>query len=72
MWPILYSGKASLPFTMEDSPLHTVAKRLAKHLMGDDMEFDFDMLISKVTGTYVNSASDPSFRLQTFTSWFDT
>ena len=34
--------------TIEESPLHKVASKLAKGLLGEDMEFDFDMLISKV------------------------
>ena len=34
--------------TVEESPLQQVASKLAKGLLGEDMEFDFDMLISKV------------------------
>ena len=51
MWPSLYSGSASRPFSVEDSPIHRVAGKLAKGLLGEDMDFDFDMLISKVSGT---------------------
>ena len=40
MWPSLY-------FDSKNSPLHEKALKLAKELMGEDMEMDFDMLISK-------------------------
>ena len=48
MWPNLYMDKASKPITLEESPLHKIASKIAKELLGKDMEFDFDMLISKV------------------------
>ncbi len=40
--------RASRPITVEESPLHKIAEKIAKELLGEDMEFDFDMLISKV------------------------
>ena len=43
MWPSLYLGKP-----LEESPLHQKAQSMAKALLGADMAFDFDMLISKV------------------------
>jgi hypothetical protein len=48
MWPNLYMDKASRPITVGESPLHKIAEKIAKELLGEDMEFDFDMLISKV------------------------
>ena len=49
MWPSLYMANGSKPIqTVEESPLQQVASKLAKGLLGEDMEFDFDMLISKV------------------------
>ena len=48
MWPSEYFDQASFKITIETSPLHQKAKQIAKGLLGDDMEFDFDMLISKV------------------------
>ena len=48
MWPNLYMDRASRPITVEESPLHKIAEKIAKQLLGEDMEFDFDMLISKV------------------------
>ena len=48
MWPSLYSEAATSPFSVESSPLHRMAANLARGLLGDDMDFDFDMLISKV------------------------
>ena len=32
---------------MEESVLHNKATRIAKQLMGEDMAFDFDMLLNK-------------------------
>jgi hypothetical protein len=52
MWPCLYLPNATKSFFVEESPLHKVASKIAKELMGDDMEFDFDMLISKVRGAF--------------------
>ena len=43
MWPSLYLGKP-----LGESTLHRRAESMAKALMGADMAFDFDMLISKV------------------------
>ena len=44
MWPSLYLGKP-----VGESILHRKAESMAKALLGSDMAFDFDMLISKVT-----------------------
>ena len=56
MWPSLHlaeflgtpneSGNESIDFGLA-SPLHHKASILAKSLLGPDMEFDFDMLITK-------------------------
>ena len=56
MWPSLHlaeflgtpneSGDESIDFGLT-SPLHHKASILAKSLLGPDMEFDFDMLITK-------------------------
>jgi len=56
MWPSLHlaeflgtpkeSGNESIDFGLT-SPLHHKASILAKSLLGPDMEFDFDMLITK-------------------------
>jgi len=56
MWPSLHlaeflgtpneSGNESIDFGLA-SPLHHKASILAKTLLGPDMEFDFDMLITK-------------------------
>ena len=35
--------------SVNQSPLHQKAEKLARALLGDDMAFDFDMLISKVS-----------------------
>lgn len=46
-----FCGQGSNSFarfdSLERSPLHSAAAELAKSLLGDDMEFDFDMIISK-------------------------
>ena len=47
MWPSLYLGQTAIN-SLDNSPLHQKAERLAKSLLGEDMAFDFDMLISKV------------------------
>ena len=47
MWPSLYLDQTSVK-TIEQSPIHQKAEKMAKSLLGDDMAFDFDMLISKV------------------------
>ena len=47
MWPSLYLDQTSVK-TIEQSPIHKKAEKMAKSLLGDDMAFDFDMLISKV------------------------
>ena len=39
--------------SVNQSPLHQKAEKLARALLGDDMAFDFDMLISKVSLTSV-------------------
>lgn len=65
MWPSLYLDKATRPFTRENSPLHLKAEQLAKSVLGSDMEFDFDMLISKEphTNTETPWHSDESYWL---------
>ncbi len=64
MWPSLYMSETigkiwcairadkainadNLVF-LDESPLHQKAKMLAQKVLGEDMDFDFDMLISKV------------------------
>ena len=47
MWPSLYLDETSVK-SIEQSPIHKKAEKMAKSLLGDDMVFDFDMLISKV------------------------
>ena len=63
MWPSLYLGKP-----LEESPLHQKAQSMAKALLGADMAFDFDMLISKVryNGLHIRQTTG-SFR-----SWVNT
>lgn len=61
MWPSLYlegGGGA------EASELHRRTAAMAKNLMGDDMAFDFDMVISKGAGKDVETPwhqGEPSF-----------
>ena len=50
MWPSLY-----LDMDTEASPLHRAVVSMARQLLGDDMEFDFDMLISKEAGSQVET-----------------
>ena len=50
MWPSLY-----LEVPVSQSVLHTRVLQLAKDLLGPDMEFDFDMLISKEGGSLVET-----------------
>ena len=50
MWPSLY-----LPLPVEQSLLHTRVLHLARELLGSDMDFDFDMLISKEGGSMVET-----------------
>jgi len=50
MWPSLY-----LEGDLGTSVLHQRVISLAKKLLGDDMEFDFDMLISKDGGSMVET-----------------
>ena len=50
MWPALY-----LNMEPQASPLHRAVVSLARKLLGDDMEFDFDMLISKEAGSVVET-----------------
>jgi len=48
MWPSLYFDKASRPINgIHNSSLHVQAEAIAKALLGPDMAFDFDMLITK-------------------------
>ena len=47
MWPSLYLDQTPIN-SLEQSPLHQKAEKMAKTLLGEDMAFDFDMLISKV------------------------
>ena len=48
MWPSLYFGPERPIESLQKSPLHMKAEKMAKALMGSDMAFDFDMLITKV------------------------
>ena len=41
--------------SVEESVLHNKVVNLARQLLGDDMEFDFDMLISKEGGSLVET-----------------
>ena len=50
MWPSLY-----LDMDTEASPLHRAVVSMARQLLGGDMEFDFDMLISKEGGSQVET-----------------
>ena len=50
MWPSLYLGTP-----LESSVLHARVLSLARQLLGEDMEFDFDMLISKEGGSLVET-----------------
>ena len=50
MWPSLY-----LEVPVSQSVLHTRVLQLARDLLGPDMEFDFDMLISKEGGSLVET-----------------
>ena len=40
---------------VNQSPLHKKTSKIAKSLLGEDMEFDFDMLISKEAGSEVET-----------------
>jgi hypothetical protein len=58
MWPSLYMENGSKPIkSIDESPLHQVASKLAKGLLGEDMEFDFDMLISKVKQYWITKTT---------------
>ena len=46
MWPYVHL-QDYLGLDLTSSPLHSKVVRLAKGLLGPDMEFDFDMLITK-------------------------
>ena len=50
MWPIKY-----LDGGLEESVLHKKVIGIAKRLLGEDMVFDFDMLISKEAGSKVET-----------------
>ena len=50
MWPSLY-----LDMKVEESLLHNRVVAMSRQLLGDDMEFDFDMLISKEGGSLVET-----------------
>ena len=50
MWPSLYLAQP-----LEKSVLHSRVVNLARQLLGEDMEFDFDMLISKDGGSLVET-----------------
>lgn len=61
-WPclVLYEH---MSINIEESPLHVKACNIAKTLLGEDMEFDFDMLITKEghTDTETPWHSDESY-----------
>ena len=50
MWPVKY-----LEGGMQESVLHQKTVALARSLLGEDMVFDFDMLISKEAGSMVET-----------------
>ena len=50
MWPSIY-----LPGGRQESVLHKKTEAMAKCLLGEDMVFDFDMLISKEAGSLVET-----------------
>ena len=61
MWPIKY-----LDGGLEESVLHKKVIGIAKRLLGEDMVFDFDMLISKEAGSKVETPwhQDESYWLE--------
>ena len=50
MWPSLY-----LSVPVSQSVLHTRVLQIARDILGQDMDFDFDMLISKEGGSTVET-----------------
>ena len=50
MWPSLFLEE-HLSMHIDQSPLHIKTSKIAKGLLGEDMEFDFDMLITKEANT---------------------
>jgi len=57
MWP----SDLHPSFAPEKSKLHQRGLQLAKALLGDDMAFDFDMLINKLTDTVTPFHQDASY-----------
>ena len=64
MWPSLFL-KEHISMDVSQSPLHMKTSQIAKGLLGDDMEFDFDMLITKEAHTKTETPwhSDESYWL---------
>jgi ectoine hydroxylase-related dioxygenase (phytanoyl-CoA dioxygenase family) len=64
MWPSLFLND-HMAMGIEDSPLHIKTSKIAKGLLGEDMEFDFDMLITKESNTKTETPwhSDESYWL---------
>ena len=56
MWPSLYLSPGQMAETVtQSSVLHRAVVSLARSLLGPDMDFDFDMLISKEGGSTVET-----------------
>ena len=56
MWPSLYLSPGQTAETVtQSSVLHRAVVSLARSLLGPDMDFDFDMLISKEGGSTVET-----------------
>ena len=56
MWPSLYLSPGQTAETVtQSSILHRAVVSLARSLLGPDMDFDFDMLISKEGGSTVET-----------------
>ena len=64
MWPSLFLND-HMAMGIDDSPLHIKTSKIAKRLLGEDMEFDFDMLITKEANTKTETPwhSDESYWL---------
>ena len=64
MWPSLFL-KEHISMDVSQSPLHMKTSQIAKGLLGEDMEFDFDMLITKEAHTKTETPwhSDESYWL---------
>ena len=64
MWPSLFL-QDHMSMTIDESPLHVKTSKIAKGLLGSDMEFDFDMLITKEANTLTETPwhSDESYWL---------